>query len=288
MKDPLGTLLRRAGRGDQSAFAELYDSLAPLLHGVVLKVVRDPAQSEEVTQEAFVELWRLAPRYDATRGSVKSWAATLAHRRAIDRVRSEQASRERTEREGQKRPIQSNDVAEQVVANIDGTTSAQGTRAIDRDTTAGGGAGVLWRTQLPRGRPAPGCCRRNDQDKNSRRNDPIARRTRSCHVSGIDIHQLAAAYALDAVDERERAEFEAHYPTCPVCRPEVAGFRETLSQVGRVRRRRSSCVTEGQRDGRDRQHSPTLAAAAGVRRRPGHPPPVAASEWCASSRLPPR
>jgi anti-sigma-K factor RskA len=50
-------------------------------------------------------------------------------------------------------------------------------------------------------------------------------------VSGIDIHQLAAAYALDAVDERERAEFEAHYPTCPLCRPEVAGFRETLSQV---------------------------------------------------------
>jgi anti-sigma-K factor RskA len=50
-------------------------------------------------------------------------------------------------------------------------------------------------------------------------------------VSGTDIHQLAAAYALDAVDERERAEFEAHYPTCPVCKPEVAGFRETLSQV---------------------------------------------------------
>ncbi|HEX3090019.1 MAG TPA: ECF RNA polymerase sigma factor SigK [Ilumatobacteraceae bacterium] len=120
-QDPLGALLSRAGRGDQSAFADLYDSLAPLLHGIVLKVVRDPAQSEEVTQEAFIELWRLAPRYDATRGSVKSWAATLAHRRAIDRVRSEQASRERTEREGHKRPIQSTDVAEQVVANIDGT-----------------------------------------------------------------------------------------------------------------------------------------------------------------------
>jgi anti-sigma-K factor RskA len=50
-------------------------------------------------------------------------------------------------------------------------------------------------------------------------------------MNGVDIHQLAAAYALDAVDERERAEFEAHYPTCAVCRPEVAGFRETLSQV---------------------------------------------------------
>jgi anti-sigma-K factor RskA len=50
-------------------------------------------------------------------------------------------------------------------------------------------------------------------------------------MNGIDVHQLAAAYALDAVDERERAEFEAHYPTCPVCRPEVAGFRETLSHL---------------------------------------------------------
>ena len=50
-------------------------------------------------------------------------------------------------------------------------------------------------------------------------------------MNDIDIHQLAAAYALDAVDERERAEFEAHYPTCPVCPPEVAGFRETLSKV---------------------------------------------------------
>jgi anti-sigma-K factor RskA len=50
-------------------------------------------------------------------------------------------------------------------------------------------------------------------------------------VSGTDIHQLAAAYALDAVDERERAEFESHYPSCPVCRPEVTGFRETVSQL---------------------------------------------------------
>ena len=120
-KDPLGTLLSRAGLGDQSAFAELYDALAPLLHGVVRKVVRDPAQSEEVTQEAFIELWKLAPRYDASRGSVRSWATTVAHRRAIDRVRSEQSSRNRTEREAQSRPIQSGDVAEQVVANIDGT-----------------------------------------------------------------------------------------------------------------------------------------------------------------------
>jgi RNA polymerase sigma-70 factor (ECF subfamily) len=99
----------------------LYDVLAPLLHGVVLQVVRDPAQCEEVTQEAFVELWRLAPRYDAFRGSVRSWATTLAHRRAIDRVRSEQAARDRTEREAEKRVLPLHDVAEQVVATLDAT-----------------------------------------------------------------------------------------------------------------------------------------------------------------------
>ena len=120
-RDPLGVLLVRAGRGDQSAFADLYDALAPLLHGIVLKVVRDPAQSEEVTQEAFIELWKLAPRYDESRGSVRSWATTLAHRRAIDRVRSEQSSRNRMDREVQNRPIQSGDVAELVVASIEGT-----------------------------------------------------------------------------------------------------------------------------------------------------------------------
>jgi RNA polymerase sigma-70 factor (ECF subfamily) len=97
--DGLGDLLRQAGRGDHVAFGRLYDELAPLVHGVVRRVVRDPAQSEEVTQEVFVELWRLAARYDDAKGSVRSWAATVAHRRAIDRVRSEQKARDRVARE---------------------------------------------------------------------------------------------------------------------------------------------------------------------------------------------
>lgn len=99
LTDPIGQLLCRAGRGDQSAFAELYDALSPLVYGVVLKVVRDPSQAEEVAQEVFVELWRLAARFDGTKGNAKTWAATLAHRRGIDRVRSEQATRVRQDRD---------------------------------------------------------------------------------------------------------------------------------------------------------------------------------------------
>ncbi len=117
--DPLGGLLRSAGRGDQAAFAQLYDQLAPMVYGVVLKVVRDPSQSEEVAQEVFVELWRLAARYDGTRGAVGSWVATMAHRRAIDRVRSEQSSRNRVAREVSNIVPDHDDVVGQVETTLD-------------------------------------------------------------------------------------------------------------------------------------------------------------------------
>lgn len=61
------------------------------MHGLVLRVVRDPAMAEEVTQEALVEAWRIAARFDQAKGSAVSWLLTIAHRRAVDRVRSEQA-----------------------------------------------------------------------------------------------------------------------------------------------------------------------------------------------------
>ena len=87
--------MARIADGDQLAFAELYDELAPTLYGTVLRVVRDPAQSEEVTQEVFVEVWRHAARFDPTRGGVHGWAVTIARRRAVDCVRSEQSRRDR-------------------------------------------------------------------------------------------------------------------------------------------------------------------------------------------------
>lgn len=115
----LAGVLTRVGRGDQPAFAELYDATASLVHGIVLKVVRDPSQAEEITQEIFVEIWRLAPRYDSGRGSVKSWIATIAHRRAVDRVRSEQSHRNRTEVVGRQVEREHDSVAEIVLDRLD-------------------------------------------------------------------------------------------------------------------------------------------------------------------------
>jgi RNA polymerase sigma-70 factor, ECF subfamily len=92
-------LMGRVADGDEAAFAEVYDRLAPTVYGTVLRIVRDPAQSEEVTQEVFVELWRQASRFDSARGALRGWVVTVARRRAIDRVRSEQALRDRQRRD---------------------------------------------------------------------------------------------------------------------------------------------------------------------------------------------
>jgi RNA polymerase sigma-70 factor (ECF subfamily) len=91
----LGLLLTRVARGDQSAFRGVYDRAAGQILGIVRAVVRDPAQSEEVTQEVLLELWRTASRFDPGLGSPLAWVTTLAHRRAVDRVRSEQKAAER-------------------------------------------------------------------------------------------------------------------------------------------------------------------------------------------------
>jgi RNA polymerase sigma-70 factor, ECF subfamily len=113
-------LLGAVARGDQEAFEALYDRLAPLVHGIARRVVRDPDQSEEVTQEVLVEVWRKDARFDPDRGAARSWVATMAHRRAVDRVRSEQAARARTEKVGIREQVRDHDeVSEQVERRLE-------------------------------------------------------------------------------------------------------------------------------------------------------------------------
>ena len=84
-----------AASGDQAAFAEVYDATASRAYGVVLRILRDAHQAEEVTQEVFLQVWQTAQRFDPDRGSALSWVMTLAHRRAVDRVRSSASVRRR-------------------------------------------------------------------------------------------------------------------------------------------------------------------------------------------------
>ncbi|GGB45564.1 RNA polymerase sigma factor SigK [Flexivirga endophytica] len=91
----LADLLRQVGQGDDAAFAQLYDATAARVHGLICRILVDRSISEEVTQEVFLEVWRTSPRFDSQRGSALSWLFTIAHRRAVDRVRSSEAARHR-------------------------------------------------------------------------------------------------------------------------------------------------------------------------------------------------
>jgi RNA polymerase sigma-70 factor, ECF subfamily len=114
----LNTCLRLVARGDADAFDTVYDQVAATVFGIVRRVVRDPAQSEEVTQDVLLEVWRNAAKFDPGRGSATAWVMTLAHRRAVDRVRSVQKESER-ERRTAVADVPFDEVAEAVESSLE-------------------------------------------------------------------------------------------------------------------------------------------------------------------------
>ncbi|MEJ7832823.1 MAG: ECF RNA polymerase sigma factor SigK [Nocardioides sp.] len=117
----MSQLLKRSGRGDQSAFSRLYDAMSARVFGLAVRVVRDPAQAEEVAQEAFLEIWRNAGRYDPARGTPLAWMLTIVHRKAVDRVRSAEASTRRdTTYQQQNQTIEHDSTADAAQASMEG------------------------------------------------------------------------------------------------------------------------------------------------------------------------
>lgn len=124
----LAELFARVAEGDSDAFSRVYDLTSDMVYGVVLRTVRSPAMAEEVTQEVFLQAWEQSASFDPERGSVKSWVATLAHRRAVDAVRRSQSSRDREEKVPVGNPHP--DVAESAVEADERSRVRQALRAL--------------------------------------------------------------------------------------------------------------------------------------------------------------
>ncbi|MFN3948796.1 ECF RNA polymerase sigma factor SigK [Microbacterium sp.] len=119
--DHVGVLLQRVAGGDRAAFAEVYDTLSARAFGLILRVLVDRAQSEEVLQEVFLEIWQSASRFTPNKGQGRSWVLTIAHRRAVDRVRSSQSSTDRDVRAGfRDMDVAYDDVSEKVEMKMEG------------------------------------------------------------------------------------------------------------------------------------------------------------------------
>lgn len=129
--DHVGDLLVRVADGDRAAFAELYDSLSSRVFGLIRRVLVDPSQSEEVLQEVFLEIWQSASGFAPNKGQGRSWILTMAHRRAVDRVRASQSSVDRDMRVGARDAYtQQESVAEQVELKIEGRRVVRALRTL--------------------------------------------------------------------------------------------------------------------------------------------------------------
>jgi RNA polymerase sigma-70 factor (ECF subfamily) len=128
----VGALLLRVGDGDAQAFAELYERTSHRVFGLARKVLVDAEMSAETTQDVFLALWiGGAARFDPLKGSGMSWMMTLAHRRAVDKVRAEESHRVRDSRWGiRNRDVDYDQVAEAVIQGSESDAVRAGLRTL--------------------------------------------------------------------------------------------------------------------------------------------------------------
>lgn len=112
------TTMARLGAGDGAALGELYNQFGGFVFGLARRITRDTDLAQEVTQEVFCYLWQHPDRFDGARGSIRGFLGMLAHRRAVDSVRSVEAMRRTATRHASQREPTPPDIAERVDAYL--------------------------------------------------------------------------------------------------------------------------------------------------------------------------
>ena len=211
------------------AFDAVYEQIASSVFGIVRRVIRDPAQSEEVTQDVLLEVWRNAAKFDADRGSAMAWVMTLAHRRAVDRVRSVQKESERELRVATA-DVPYDEVAEAVESTLERERVRRCLRSLtelqrESVTLAYYGGYTYGQVASLLGVPT-GTIKTRMRDALIRLRDCLG-----VALMKREAHTLAGAYAMDAISEPDRARFEAHLARCEECAQEIASLREATARL---------------------------------------------------------
>ncbi|WP_115788532.1 ECF RNA polymerase sigma factor SigK [Arthrobacter silvisoli] len=116
----LGALLGQIADGDRDAFADFYRLTSRRVFGMARRVLVDLELSEDATQEVFLQVWQGAASFNAAAGSPLAWLMTIAHRRAVDKVRSAQAATDREARYGaDSQEIDHDSVSDEVGSRLD-------------------------------------------------------------------------------------------------------------------------------------------------------------------------
>ena len=225
-------LMQLVRRGEASAFELVYERHASAAFSLAYRMVGTRNGAEDVSQEAFLSLWRSGARYDRARGSVRTWVLGIVHHRAIDYLRRATVhDKRRASDEGMEERFEARERTEAEVARRDEARTVR-----ERDGRAalraepGDRARLLRRVHPHRDRRDARDARRDDQGPHAARPQEASRPTRGRR--GDALMQMpgpghdrwgdaTAAYVLGALDETERAAFEEHLAGCPACREEV-------------------------------------------------------------------
>lgn len=99
------SLLRRLRERDETALAELYDRLAPWVLGLATRILRDPAEAEEVLSDVFTQIWTHVEQHDSSRGTLVPWVLSITRNRALDGLRRRRRWWRKADRWGQARAL---------------------------------------------------------------------------------------------------------------------------------------------------------------------------------------
>jgi RNA polymerase sigma-70 factor, ECF subfamily len=116
--DATAVLLRRCAAGDIAGFRVLYDGWGGRLHGIALRITRQPSLAADATHDAFVQVWQRAHQFDPERGSPEAFLVSLVRYRALDIVRRQ--GREVPSHEPPEREDESPDALSRLISTSEG------------------------------------------------------------------------------------------------------------------------------------------------------------------------